>query len=36
MQGSMNWIDLVQGRDKRRDSVNVVMKFRILKMPEHS
>jgi hypothetical protein len=36
MQKSMNWIDLVQDRDKRRDTVNVVMNFRILKMPEYS
>lgn len=36
MQGGMNWIDLVHGRDKWRDAVKVVMNFRILKMPEYS
>ena len=36
MQGGMNWMDLVQGRDKWRDVVNEVMTITILKIPECS
>ena len=36
MQGGINWIDLVQGRDECRDVADVVLNFRILKMRENS